>query len=117
MQTPARPSPLLALRGSFVLMLALLSLLLVPSCSRRRGGGEEQETAGAEAVAVALAPRELVGALALDPELLHRVRTLTDVEALCVAGSNEPATPSTRTATAASTRAAAPIALATCRSP
>jgi hypothetical protein len=88
-QTPALLGSLFALRGPSALLLALLVLALVPSCSRRRGDGEEQDTAGAEAVAVALAPRELVGVLALDPEQLHRVRTLSDVEALCVAGSNE----------------------------
>lgn len=69
--------------------LALLVLVLLPSCSRRRDRAEEQETAGAEAVAEAFAPRELVGTLALDPTLAHRVRTLSDVEALCVSGSNE----------------------------
>lgn len=70
------------------MLASLLGLALVPSCSGRRNRDVE-ETTGAEAVAEVAAPRELVGTLALDPELVSRVRTLTDVEALCVEGSNE----------------------------
>ena len=70
------------------MLASLLGVALVPSCSGRRNRDVE-ETTGAETVAEVAAPRELVGTLALDPEQISRVRTLTDVEALCVAGSNE----------------------------
>jgi len=89
--TSARSRSHFALRGSFapgVALAALTALVLVPSCSRR-GGRDAEETTGAEEVVEAVAPRQLVGALALDPEILQRVRTLSDVEALCVEGSNE----------------------------
>lgn len=79
------PAPRRFLSG----LVAVLCLALVPSCSGRRGRAEVEETTGAEAAAQVVAPRELVATLALDPAQENRIRTLTDVEALCVEGSNE----------------------------
>lgn len=67
----------------------LLLLPLAAGCGRRSGREREESSSGAEAVAEALAPRVLVGALAIDPMVASRVRTLSEVEALCIANSNE----------------------------
>ena len=71
-----------------LLCASVVGLVLVPGCAGR-GGSEVEETTGAEAMSEVVAPRALVGQLALDPAQEPRIRTLTDVEALCVPGSNE----------------------------
>jgi hypothetical protein len=73
-----------------VVALAWLGAVsLAPGCSRRRAATSEEASAGAEALDTVAPPRVLTGRMTIDPEQAARVRALSDVEALCIANSNE----------------------------
>ena len=76
--------------GVAALALGVMSVGIAstPGCGRR-ARGEQESTSGAEVAPVEVAPRVLSGALAIDPEQATRVHVLDEVEALCVANSNE----------------------------
>ena len=96
MSTTSRAnSPLRCVRrcvrvGVAALALGVMSVGIAstPGCGRR-ARGEQESTSGAEVAPVEVAPRVLSGALAIDPEQATRVHVLDEVEALCVANSNE----------------------------